>query len=359
MSNEAAAACGGTAVVGGGGGEEVGNSSGGSSPKNRMKFLCSYGGKIMPRMADGHLKYVGGETRVIGVPRDINFSELMKKLKSEFEGDMILKYQVIPEELDVLVSVRTDEDLKHMMDEYDRNYESGGTAKLRAFLFPSVPVVLDNQIDPHAEQRYIDAINNTVRSVSSFRQPPPIIANRPSFSLSASSSPRANSPDANTMDTALPHEPTFYHHSRFPMHKVHSSPSLYSLNAPHHQTSNHSNHHYHPPHHPHHQHHQHHHQHSYQSSSRPHHENHRLSPSLSMGRPEFGRAGFGPSNQYHSNVHSGAGSSNIHSNWSSGGHNNNFGGGFINKHEQSSNYGCRTIERLDSLPSSPKSKLLE
>lgn len=43
------------------------------SPKNRVKFLCSHGGKILPRPADAHLKYVGGETRVISVPRDITF----------------------------------------------------------------------------------------------------------------------------------------------------------------------------------------------------------------------------------------------------------------------------------------------
>lgn len=49
-------------------------SSSSSSPKNRVKFLCSHGGKILPRPADGHLKYVGGDTRVVAVPRDITFS---------------------------------------------------------------------------------------------------------------------------------------------------------------------------------------------------------------------------------------------------------------------------------------------
>ena len=62
--------------AGGSGGEEGGAASCSSSPKSRMKFMCSYGGKILPRPTDGHLKYVGGETRVIGVPRDINFSGL-------------------------------------------------------------------------------------------------------------------------------------------------------------------------------------------------------------------------------------------------------------------------------------------
>ncbi|EEF35939.1 uncharacterized protein LOC8263272 [Ricinus communis] len=361
MADEAVASGG---ASGGGGGEEVGtsSSSGGSSPKNRMKFLCSYGGKILPRPADGLLKYVGGETRVIGVPRDTNFSELMKKLKSEFEGDMVLKYQVMPEELDVLVSVRTDEDLKHMLDEYDR-HESGGTSKLRAFLFPSTPVILENQngpADPHAvEQRYIDAINNTVRSANC--RPPTIIANRPSFSLSASSSPKGNSPDGNTMD-ATTHEHIFmnsYHSNRFPMHKVHSSPSLYNLNAPHHQSNSHGNPHYYQHHH-HHQQYQQHYPHSYQSSSRLPHEPQRLLPSLSLGRPDFGRTPFSPLNQYHSNVNN-AGSSNVHNNWSSSGH--NFGSGSLNRHscyeEQHSGYGCRTIERLDGLSPSPKNKILE
>ena len=55
-----------------------------SSPKNRVKLLCSYGGKIMPRAVDGHLKYVGGETRVIAIPRDITFSGFILVLFSSF-----------------------------------------------------------------------------------------------------------------------------------------------------------------------------------------------------------------------------------------------------------------------------------
>lgn len=51
-----------------------GDDSGASSPRNKVKFLCSHGGKILPKPGDGHLKYFGGETRVIAVPRDITFS---------------------------------------------------------------------------------------------------------------------------------------------------------------------------------------------------------------------------------------------------------------------------------------------
>lgn len=39
----------------------------------RVKFLCSYGGKILLHPSDSQLKYVGGETRVVCVPRSISF----------------------------------------------------------------------------------------------------------------------------------------------------------------------------------------------------------------------------------------------------------------------------------------------
>lgn len=54
------------------------------SPRSKLKFLCSYGGKILPRPADGHLKYVGGETRVIAIPRDIKFSGFCRSIFLQF-----------------------------------------------------------------------------------------------------------------------------------------------------------------------------------------------------------------------------------------------------------------------------------
>ena len=40
-----------------------------------MKFLCSYGGKILPRYTDGTLRYAEGQTRV-AVDRSISFTGL-------------------------------------------------------------------------------------------------------------------------------------------------------------------------------------------------------------------------------------------------------------------------------------------
>ena len=61
-------------IGGAGGGSCGGDSDAQSSPKNRVKFLCSHGGRILPRPADGHLKYVGGETRVVALSRSITFA---------------------------------------------------------------------------------------------------------------------------------------------------------------------------------------------------------------------------------------------------------------------------------------------
>ncbi|KAK8512997.1 hypothetical protein V6N13_090266 [Hibiscus sabdariffa] len=222
-----------------------------SSPRNRVKFLCSYGGKILPRPNDGKLKYFGGETRMVAVPRDIKFSELMKKVNSMVEGGVIMKFLVIPEELDALVTVKSDEDVKHMVDEY-RRLESEGTPKLRIFLFPSNPIVAESQsnpVDPYAiEQRYIDAINGIARPSSnntSGRQTP-VHPNRSHFSASACTSPKEPSPD-----------PIVNQHNKPPMPKVRSSPSLYNLGTHHLQSNNnHSNHQVYQPHHHYHQNHQ-------------------------------------------------------------------------------------------------------
>lgn len=208
----------------------------GSPNKNRVKFLCSHGGKILPRPADGHLKYVGGETRVISVHRDIKFTELMKKLTYLIEDDMILKYQLVPEDLDALVSVKNDEDLRYMFNEHD-HYGSSGKPRLRAFLFPAKPIVMEHHIETHpVEQRYIDAINGIVRSSPSGmivkHHPTPNGYSGASFGIpSACSSPRSSescNTEVNGHEALLPNN-YHIHSSQADMQRVQSSPNVYNL----------------------------------------------------------------------------------------------------------------------------------
>ncbi|KAJ4974668.1 hypothetical protein NE237_007842 [Protea cynaroides] len=112
---------------------------------NSIKFLCSYGGKILPRYPDGKLRYVGGETRVLAVDRFIPFAELLVKLGDLCGSSVSLRCQLPTEDLDALVSVTSDEDLANLIEEYDRvsmcRYKAAPVAvcsplKIRAFLLP-------------------------------------------------------------------------------------------------------------------------------------------------------------------------------------------------------------------------------
>ncbi|KAL0335772.1 UNVERIFIED_CONTAM: hypothetical protein Sradi_4789100 [Sesamum radiatum] len=92
-----------------------------------IKFLCSYGGKIVPRPSDGELRYVGGQTRVLSV------DQLMVKFGELCGSSMDLKCKLPSEDLDLLISVKSEEELRNVIGEYDR---VSPEAKIRAVLFP-------------------------------------------------------------------------------------------------------------------------------------------------------------------------------------------------------------------------------
>ncbi|MCO5569573.1 hypothetical protein L7F22_023288 [Adiantum nelumboides] len=133
----------------------------------RVKLMCSFGGRIMARPIDGKLRYVGGETRIVAVCKDVRFAEFMSKMAQFYGVPLGLKYQLPDEDLDALVSVSSDDDLQNMMEEYDKVGSSGGTAsRLRLFFFstPAEIEVADVQFEGEdgstfPEQRYVDAIN--------------------------------------------------------------------------------------------------------------------------------------------------------------------------------------------------------
>ncbi|KAG5234875.1 proline-rich extensin protein [Salix suchowensis] len=104
----------------------------------RVRFMCSFGGKILPRPHDNQLRYVGGDTRIVAVHRSTAFSTLITKLsKLSGIGSLSVKYQLPNEDLDALISVTTDEDVENMMDEFDRVFhdQNPRSARLRLFLF--------------------------------------------------------------------------------------------------------------------------------------------------------------------------------------------------------------------------------
>ncbi|XP_075478964.1 RAF-like serine/threonine-protein kinase PRAF [Primulina tabacum] len=99
-----------------------------------IKFLYSYGGKIIPGSSETMLRYIGGYTRVLTVDCCVKFSELMVKFGESCGSSVRLKCKLPSEDLDILVSIESDEDLRNVIEEYDR---VSPEVKIRAVLFPT------------------------------------------------------------------------------------------------------------------------------------------------------------------------------------------------------------------------------
>lgn len=142
---------------------------------NRIKFLCSFGGKFLPRPSDGQLRYVGGDTRLVTVDRSITFQDFIKKLEDVFDTvGVTIKYRLPTLDLDILISVTRDEDLQSMIEEYNKydiHNETCSQHRVRLFLFPQNPPLpsAENEVCP--KQRYVDAVNGMSPSLQKQKSP--------------------------------------------------------------------------------------------------------------------------------------------------------------------------------------------
>ena len=151
-----------------------------STNNYKVKLLCSYGGKIQPRAHDNRLSYIGGDTKILTVDRNIKFSAIMAKLSSLCNDEFCFKYQLPGEDLDALISVTNDEDVDHMMVEYDRLYRSSPKpARLRLFLFPinlSGPTSFESNGLKSERQWFVDALNSIQIQHPDGSSPPALVA---------------------------------------------------------------------------------------------------------------------------------------------------------------------------------------
>ncbi|PKI75718.1 hypothetical protein CRG98_003861, partial [Punica granatum] len=108
------------------------------SPR-KPKLVCSCGGSFQPRPPNGNLRYVGGETRVVSVDRDIGFSRLRSKIAHIWPHlpSFSIMYQLPLRNAAAatsLVSVASDADVARMIDVYDK-LEAYGTLPCRLWVF--------------------------------------------------------------------------------------------------------------------------------------------------------------------------------------------------------------------------------
>ncbi|KAL6622549.1 hypothetical protein ACP70R_032428 [Stipagrostis hirtigluma subsp. patula] len=139
----------------------------------KVKFMCSFGGKILPRPSDGKLRYVGGDTRLISITRNFSWQELMQKTLTIYNHPHIIKYQLPDEDLDALISLSCEEDLQNMMEEYYNLERANGSPRLRIFLVSlteSEDSSLDSKsLESEPEYHFVVAVNNLAhlkRSIS-------------------------------------------------------------------------------------------------------------------------------------------------------------------------------------------------
>ncbi|XP_022760862.1 uncharacterized protein LOC111307075 [Durio zibethinus] len=132
---------------------------------SKMKFLCSFGGRILPRPNDGKLRYVGGETRIISIKKNLTWEELARKTAAICSQPHTIKYQLPGEDLDALISVCSDEDLHHMIEEYHELEMNGGSQRLRLFLVSLVELESPSSLEGRTprqhdiDYQYVFAVN--------------------------------------------------------------------------------------------------------------------------------------------------------------------------------------------------------
>ncbi|KAM0071272.1 putative protein kinase TKL-Pl-6 family [Helianthus debilis subsp. tardiflorus] len=138
------------------------------SQRGKIKFICSSGGKILPRPSDGKLRYVGGETRIVSIQKNISWEELVKRTSEFCNQPYTIKYQLPGEDLDALISVSSNEDLQNMIEEYNALGNADGSTRLRLFLIPLSESEIDcmTEANPNQQQnpdyQFVVAVNGIV-----------------------------------------------------------------------------------------------------------------------------------------------------------------------------------------------------
>ena len=140
-------------------------------------LLCSHGGRLVPCGPGGGLRYVGGETRALAVPRGVPFRELTAPLAEKAGAAAVtaVRYRRADEgpDEDLLVSVTSDEELAHMRDEYDRLRATRPSASFRVFVSTAVAAAAGGQQRrrPHPP---VGAPGDAARRGARWSSPPPM-----------------------------------------------------------------------------------------------------------------------------------------------------------------------------------------
>lgn len=135
--------------------------------QRKIKFICSYGGTFLPRPSDGELRYVGGERHLVQINRDMSWRELTCKTMKLIRQDHTIKYHLPGEQLSMLISIASDDDLRNMIDECA--VLEASRERLTMYLFSatdddhSVHFLASHLSDAEKEAHFIALVNGLIR----------------------------------------------------------------------------------------------------------------------------------------------------------------------------------------------------
>ncbi|KAK8711927.1 hypothetical protein V6N13_147183 [Hibiscus sabdariffa] len=135
-----------------------------SAPK--LRLMCSYGGRIVPRPQTKSFYYFGGENRLLTIPTTatLTLSSLSTHLSTflRLTVPFTLKYQLPNHDLDSLISITGDDDLQLMLEEHKKLSSSSTVAssRIRLFLFPVGNGDKAELTHPKRESWFVDALRS-------------------------------------------------------------------------------------------------------------------------------------------------------------------------------------------------------
>ncbi|KAJ0090397.1 hypothetical protein Patl1_13132 [Pistacia atlantica] len=134
-------------------------------PTSKLKLVCSFNGEFHIRPLSNKLRYIGGEARIVSVDRNISFSKLRLKISDICPNirSFTLRYQLpltgrsrkdneADDEMP-LVLIASDDDVKCMVDEYDKLELNGKHGRL--WVFDPNPKFSTIQRDPYGEKIFL------------------------------------------------------------------------------------------------------------------------------------------------------------------------------------------------------------
>ncbi|KAM0855114.1 hypothetical protein ACQ4PT_049992 [Festuca glaucescens] len=135
----------------------------------KIKLICNFGGRFLPRPSDGELRYIGGNRHLIKISRDISWQEFILKTTRLIRRAHTIKYHIPGEQVSMLISITSDDDLRHMIDEcivLERSREM-----LTMYLFSGndderhVHFIVQGSSNAEKEAQFIALINGIITPV--------------------------------------------------------------------------------------------------------------------------------------------------------------------------------------------------